>query len=528
MEDDQERRLLAAIALFRAEPHRSIRSLAYEFKIPRSTLQDRLKGKRSIKTFASGRQRLTTHEEASIYRMAVQMASWGWPISIHGLRGFVEDLLKARGDYEPLGVNWYSRFLDRHPELKLFQSRVLDQARQTAANYQTLASWFDLYITTKLRYGIADNDEYNMDEKGVMKGIGDAVKVIIPRQQKTASSIQPDNREWVSIIECIGFNGYVLPPYIIFEGKQLQQSWFRNDIEIDQQTVVCCSPNGWTDSEIAVNWLHHFNHHTKARTQGSYRLLILDGHNSHTSYEFVKYCEEEKIIALCLPPHSTHLLQPLDVGIFGPLAKAYKTLIQRNSFLGAERITNADFMKFYHQARSGIAANIPGAWKGVGLHPFKPQRVLEAFRPKTPPSMVLHDGTGRKLEIPLDQQLGDRVLEMFQAVISKYGSPLKKDLAVVQDLALTAIVDNNTLKPLNQGLVDKQRKAYHQKERKAFGETRQLTLQQADDQKAAREAKELAIKAVKDRKKALRGQVGFAKLVWKELAMPGDIFDVPE
>ena len=29
------------------------------------------------------------------------------------------------------------------------------------------------------------------------------------------------------------------------------------------------------------------------------------------------------MLVLCLPPHSTHLLQPLDVGLFGPLQHAY-------------------------------------------------------------------------------------------------------------------------------------------------------------------------------------------------------------
>jgi hypothetical protein len=42
-----------------------------------------------------------------------------------------------------------------------------------------------------------------MDEKGCMKGIGDNVKVFVPRSEAKAFSAQPGNREWVSIIECI-------------------------------------------------------------------------------------------------------------------------------------------------------------------------------------------------------------------------------------------------------------------------------------------------------------------------------------
>jgi hypothetical protein len=64
---------------------------------------------------------------------------------------------------------------------------------------------------------------------------------------------------------------------------------------------------------LGLEWLKHFDKHTKARQVGSYRLLILDGHESHLNQEFKDYCLEHKILTLCMPPHSSHILQPLDV-----------------------------------------------------------------------------------------------------------------------------------------------------------------------------------------------------------------------
>ena len=55
-----------------------------------------------------------------------------------------------------------------------------------------------------------------MDEKGFMKGIGDDPKVLIPVTEQEAFSIQPGNREWVSVIKCIGTNSYSPPTFIIF------------------------------------------------------------------------------------------------------------------------------------------------------------------------------------------------------------------------------------------------------------------------------------------------------------------------
>ena len=39
---------------------------------------------------------------------------------------------------------------------------------------------------------------------------------------------------------------------------------------------------------------------------------------------FLDLAREKNIIPLILPPHSTHRLQPLDVGLFGPILKAIR------------------------------------------------------------------------------------------------------------------------------------------------------------------------------------------------------------
>lgn len=52
-------------------------------------------------------------------------------------------------------------------------------------------------------------------------------------------------------------------------------------------------------------------------------MLILDGHASHISTAAIEFCIRQKIILLCLPAHTTHILQPLDVGVFGPLGKLH-------------------------------------------------------------------------------------------------------------------------------------------------------------------------------------------------------------
>ena len=66
-------------------------------------------------------------------------------------------------------------------------------------------------------------------------------------------------------------------------------------------------------------------------------MLIVNDHESHIFMNFIKFCDQKKILILCLSSHSTHLLQPLNVNVFDPLSKAYKTLVSARSRYGGRK-----------------------------------------------------------------------------------------------------------------------------------------------------------------------------------------------
>ena len=65
-------------------------------------------------------------------------------------------------------------------------------------------------------------------------GVISTAKVITgaERSQKP-KSIQPGNREWVTVIDCIASSGWALPPVIIFEGKLHQSTWYSETRPLD-------------------------------------------------------------------------------------------------------------------------------------------------------------------------------------------------------------------------------------------------------------------------------------------------------
>ena len=66
-----------------------------------------------------------------------------------------------------------------------------------------------------------------------------------------------------------------------------------------------------------MDYLRWFNEKTRSKLEaGKRRLLLLDGHVSHFSKAFIERAIKLDIVILCYPPHSTHLLQGLNVVLF--------------------------------------------------------------------------------------------------------------------------------------------------------------------------------------------------------------------
>jgi hypothetical protein len=85
--------------------------------------------------------------------------------------------------------------------------------------------------------------------------------------------------------------------------------------------TLACSHNEWFNDVIALEYFKHFHKHAKPIRV--YRLLVLDGHGSHITFEFKALANKYKIILLYLPAHTTHRLQLLDIRIFGPQSRYY-------------------------------------------------------------------------------------------------------------------------------------------------------------------------------------------------------------
>lgn len=295
-------------------------------------------------------------------------------------------LLISRGG-KPVGIKWPSNFVTRIPILKTRINRRYDYQRAQCEDPQVIQAWFQLVQDTITTYGITEGDIYNFDETGFQMGIISTSKVVTGSERRHApKAIQPGNREWVTVIQGANASGWVLPPFIIFTGTYHLSAWYDEGQPADW--AISLSENGWTTNEIGLDWLKHFDKHTIRQTQGTHRLLILDGHESHTNLNFKQYCEQQRIVTLCMPPHSSHLLQPLDVGCFGPLKHAYGAQIQQMMKSYIHHVTKLEFLPAFKTAfyQAMTASNVQAGFRGAGLQPSNPDTVLSKLdiRLKTP------------------------------------------------------------------------------------------------------------------------------------------------
>jgi hypothetical protein len=173
-------------------------------------------------------------------------------------------------------------------------------------------------------------------------------------------------------------------------------NWY-TECNLPGEWRIATTDNGWTTNEVGLDWIKHFDYHTAPRAKGKYRLLILDGHESHHSTDFELYCQQNNIITLCMPPHSSHLLQPLDVGCFGPLKKAYGRQIEDLMRMYITHVSKLEFLCAFREAffASMTEKNIQSGFRGAGLVPYDPERVLSKLdvRLRTPTPLNSRAGT---------------------------------------------------------------------------------------------------------------------------------------
>ena len=146
------------------------------------------------------------------------------------------------------------------------------------------------------------------------------------------------------------------------------------------------STSRWMSDNHAYELLTTLFEPETRRNDGKRRLLLLDGHGSHLIVKFIAFCLNKNIDLVVLPPHTSHILQPLDVGVFSPLKRALLAEIEKLFCLDTQRILRYEWTEAYITARNRafIPRSIESSFRASGIYLLSPITILSTLRIPTP------------------------------------------------------------------------------------------------------------------------------------------------
>ena len=152
------------------------------------------------------------------------MGRRGIPLTPTTLQEYASEIAEA-----PVGASWVKRFLGRHPDVKVRWTTSLEACRANSLNAPLVREYFNILNELVTKHDIPPENIYNMDEKGLLLGIGRRVAALVDRDQKTLYKVEDGSRELVTVIETICADGTALHPTFIFKAARQDLSWVHDN-----------------------------------------------------------------------------------------------------------------------------------------------------------------------------------------------------------------------------------------------------------------------------------------------------------
>ncbi len=144
-----------------------------------------------------------------------------------------------------------------------------------------------------------------MDEKEYIMSMISNAMILISAWAKYKLIPQSEIRKSITVIKCINSTKNGIPPFIIWLVKMHRNAWYPINTDLSVHFVV--SFNSYTNGKLEAEWLEKcFKFSIQENLAGKNRLLIIDGHESHLTVCFLRFCPNNDILLLhFFCPHYT-------------------------------------------------------------------------------------------------------------------------------------------------------------------------------------------------------------------------------
>ena len=280
---------------------------ASAYDVPLCRLQRRWNGGTLKSTRASTNKALTEEQEGAIREYIDRLDKINMCVRPQMIVGAANYLI--RFENRVVGHQSLKRFLERNPEYHIRKQKPLAAERKHSHSVHDMSNYFEKIEQVMREKGITELDVWNMDETGFRIGCGKAQLVVTMDPNKPLRMIDPENRDYITSVDCIGSAGETVPPMLLVSGVNILHKWCQHN-DLDGDIVIGTTETGYANDDTALECLQHFIDHTQNKRRGAWLLLIIDGYGSHMTIPFHNLATENEIVLFRLPPHSTHLTQP--------------------------------------------------------------------------------------------------------------------------------------------------------------------------------------------------------------------------
>ena len=385
---EQNREANMQKAMAAVDKGESIRTAAIKFNIPRSTLHDRIKGKVKMGARRGPASYLTTEEEEELANFLVRCAEIGYAHSLSQVLSLVQRIVDSKGIKNMVTRGWWQKFCERHRELCHRTAVPLSVARAMATDQNVLDRYFEMLTEALSDNGLLHRPAqiYNCDETGMP--LGATSHKVVAKINSKPCSITSNDKAQVTILSCVNAAGAALPPFVIFKRKTMNQELANGEVP---GTLYGVSENGWITQQLFKEWFHR--HFLAFLPNIRPVLLLMDGHSTHYCPETIRMAAACKVVLCTLPPHTTHLTQPLDKGCFAPLKMAWREVCHRFICQNPGKVVGIyEFSHLFSDAwlQSMTMKNIVSGFKVTGVYPvdryaikLPSERCQQSFRPES-------------------------------------------------------------------------------------------------------------------------------------------------
>lgn len=161
---------------------------------------------------------------------------------------------------------------------------------------------------------------FHLDESGFQMNPQTDI-VLVKRRKKQVYSASTKS----SVAVLYGANAYgdILPPMIVYNYKRIP---IAVQSKVPRSIAIGISESGWTCAATFYDYIvnHFVPWINEVKIQLPVIVFINDVHYSQLSFNLCRYCLRTGIILFPLPANATHIMQPMDVGIFDSIKTKWK------------------------------------------------------------------------------------------------------------------------------------------------------------------------------------------------------------